>query len=60
MQQERTTNQSRNKATRGEDPDGKERTLTLSNRVKNLDQLKPGDTLNMPVTEETAVEVIKS
>jgi ribosomal protein L19 len=40
-----------------EDPEGKKRTLKLSKNIKNLDQFKPGDTLNMAVTEETAIEL---
>jgi urease accessory protein UreE len=42
-----------------EDPDGKKRTLKLSKKINNLDQFKPGETLNMTVTDETAIEVVK-
>jgi Cu/Ag efflux protein CusF len=42
-----------------EDPDGKKETLKLSKRIKDLNQFKPGETLNMAVTDETAIEVIK-
>lgn len=42
-----------------EDPEGKKRTLKLSKKINNLDQFKPGDTLNMAVTDETAIELVK-
>jgi hypothetical protein len=42
-----------------EDPQGKKRTLKLSKKINNLDQFKPGDTLNMAVTDETAIELVK-
>jgi hypothetical protein len=42
-----------------EDPQGKKRTLKLSQKIKNLDQFKPGETLNMAVTDETAIELVK-
>jgi Cu/Ag efflux protein CusF len=42
-----------------EDPDGKKRALKLSKKVKNLDQFKPGETLNMAITDEMAVEVMR-
>ena len=42
-----------------EDPDGKKRTLKLRKKIKNLAQFKPGDTLNMAVTDETAIELVK-
>jgi ribosomal protein L19 len=41
-----------------EDPEGKKRTLKLSKKINNLDQFKPGDTLNMAVTEEMAIELV--
>ena len=40
-----------------EEPDGKKKTLKLSKKVSNLDQLKPGETIDMVVTEELVVEV---
>jgi hypothetical protein len=40
-----------------EDPDGKKRSVKLSYRIKDLDRFKPGDTINMAVTEEIVVEV---
>ena len=42
-----------------EDPQGKKRTLKVSKKVNNLDQFKPGDTLDMAVTDETAIELVK-
>ena len=42
-----------------DDPDGKKRTLKLSRKVRNLDQFKPGDHLDMVVTDETAIELVK-
>jgi len=42
-----------------EDPQGKKRTLKLSQKIKNLDQFKPGETLNMAITDETAIELVK-
>jgi Cu/Ag efflux protein CusF len=41
-----------------EDPEGKRHTLKISKKIQNLDQFKPGDTLNMAVTEETAIELV--
>lgn len=43
-----------------EDPEGKKRTLKLSKKIKNLDQFKPGENLNMAITDETAIELLKS
>jgi Cu/Ag efflux protein CusF len=42
-----------------EDPEGKKRTLKLSKKIKNLDQFKPGENLNMAITDETAIELVK-
>jgi ribosomal protein L19 len=42
-----------------EDLEGKKRTLKLSKKINNLDQFKPGDNLNMAVTDETAIELVK-
>jgi hypothetical protein len=42
-----------------EDPEGKKRTLKLSKKINNLDQFKPGQNLNMAVTDETAIELVK-
>jgi Cu/Ag efflux protein CusF len=41
-----------------EDPDGKKRTLKLSQKIKDLDKFKPGDTINMAITDETVIEVV--
>ncbi len=41
-----------------EDPDGKKRTLTLSHRIKGLDQFKPGEMINMAITDQMVVEVV--
>lgn len=43
-----------------EDPDGKKRTLTLSHRIKDLEQFKPGETINMAITDEMVVEAVHS
>ncbi len=40
--------------------DGKKKTYRVDKRVKNLDQVKPGDHLNMSYTEELVVMVGKS
>ena len=40
-----------------EDPDGKKRTLKLSQKIKDLNQFKPGETINMAITDEMVVEV---
>jgi predicted RNA-binding protein len=42
-----------------EDPDGKKKTLKVSKKVTNLEQLKAGDTIDMSVTEALAVEIVK-
>lgn len=42
-----------------EAPDGKARTLKLSQRIKDLDQFKPGETINMAITDEMVVEVVR-
>jgi hypothetical protein len=42
-----------------EDPDGKKRTLKLSHRIKDLDQFKPDETINMAITDEMVIEVVK-
>jgi Cu/Ag efflux protein CusF len=43
-----------------EDPDGKKRTLTLSHRIKDLDQFKPGQTISMAITDELVVEAVRT
>ena len=40
-----------------EEPDGKKKTLKLSKRISNVDQLKPGETIDMVVTEALVIEV---
>src|SRR5258707_15778107 len=42
-----------------EDPQGKKRTLKLSKKINNLDQFKPGENLNMAVTDEKNNENVK-
>jgi hypothetical protein len=42
-----------------EEPDGKKKTVKVSKKVKNLDQLKAGDSVDIGITEELAVEVVK-
>jgi hypothetical protein len=42
-----------------EDPDGKTKTIKLSKKVTNLDQLKPGETVDMVMTESLIVEIVK-
>lgn len=42
-----------------EEPDGKEKTVKLSKKVSNLDQLKAGETIDMVVTEELVIEVTR-
>jgi hypothetical protein len=32
----------------------------LSNRIKDLDQFKPGQTINMAITDEMVVEAVHS
>lgn len=40
-----------------EEPDGKKKTLKLSKKVSNVDQLKPGETVDMVVSEELVIDV---
>jgi hypothetical protein len=40
-----------------EEPDGKKKTVKLSKKLTNFDQLKPGETIDMVVTEELVIEV---
>jgi len=42
-----------------QEPDGKKKTLTVSKKVKNLDQLKAGDIVDIGITEDLAVEVVR-
>ena len=43
-----------------EDPDGKRRTLKLSQKIKELEKFKPGETINMAITDQTVIEVINA
>ena len=43
-----------------EDTDGKKRTMTLSHRIKDLDQFKPGQTISMAITDELVVEAVRT
>ena len=42
-----------------EDPDGKKRTIKLGKNVKNVDQLKVGETVGTVITDSLIVEVVK-
>ncbi len=42
-----------------EDPDGKKKKIKLSKNVTNLNQLKPGETVDMVMTESLVVEIVK-
>jgi translation elongation factor P/translation initiation factor 5A len=42
-----------------EDPEGKTKTIKLSKKVTNLDQLKPGETVDIVITESLIVEIAK-
>ena len=42
-----------------EDPDGKKKTIKLSKKVTNLDQLKVGETIGTVITDSLIVEVVK-
>lgn len=41
------------------DPDGKKKTIKVSNKVTNLDQLKVGETVDMLLTESLVVDIVK-
>jgi predicted CoA-binding protein len=43
-----------------QDADGKEKKMKISKKAKNLDTLKPGETIEITVTEALAIEVEKS
>lgn len=40
------------------DPDGKKKTIKVSKKVTNLDQLKVGDTVDMLMTDSTVIEIV--
>jgi Cu/Ag efflux protein CusF len=42
-----------------EDPDGKKKKIKLSKNVTNLNQLKPGETVDMVMTESLVVGIVK-
>ena len=42
-----------------EEPDGKKKTVKISKKATNLDQLKVGETIDVGITEALAVEVVK-
>ena len=41
------------------DPDGKKKTIKLSKKVTNLDQLQAGETIDMVITDSLIVEIMK-
>ena len=42
-----------------EEPDGKKKTIKVSRKIQNLDELKVGDNIDVGVTEALAIEVSK-
>jgi hypothetical protein len=40
------------------DPDGKKKTIKVSKRITNLDDLKIGDTVDMLMTDSTVAEIV--
>jgi Cu/Ag efflux protein CusF len=42
-----------------EEPDGKKKTVKVSKKVTNLNQLKPGDSVDVSVTDALAIEIVK-
>jgi Cu/Ag efflux protein CusF len=40
------------------DPDGKKKTIKVSNKVTNLNDLKVGDTVDMLMTDSTVIEIV--
>ena len=41
------------------DPDGKKKTIKVSSKITNLDQLQVGETVDMVMTESLVVQIIK-
>jgi Cu/Ag efflux protein CusF len=41
------------------DPDGKKKTIKVSSKITNLDQLQPGETVDMVMTESLVVQIVK-
>jgi hypothetical protein len=42
-----------------EEPDGRKKTIKFGKKVTNLDQLQPGETIDMITTEELVIEVTR-
>jgi hypothetical protein len=40
------------------DPDGKKKTIKVSQKVTNLDDLKVGGTVDMLMTDSTVIEIV--
>jgi Cu/Ag efflux protein CusF len=40
------------------DPDGKKKTIKVSKKITNLDQLKVGETVDMLMTDSTVIEIV--
>jgi hypothetical protein len=41
------------------DADGKKKTIKVSSKITNLDQLQPGETVDMVMTESLVVQIVK-
>ncbi len=41
------------------DPDGKKKTIKVSSKITNLNQLQPGETVDMVMTESLVVQIVK-
>jgi Cu/Ag efflux protein CusF len=41
------------------DPDGKKKTIKVSKKINNLNELKVGDTVDMLMTDSTVIEIVK-
>ena len=42
-----------------EEPDGKKKTVKVSKKMTNLNQLKPGDSVDISITDALAIDVVK-
>jgi hypothetical protein len=40
------------------DPDGKKKTIKVSKKITNLNDLKVGDTVDMLMTDSTVIEIV--
>jgi hypothetical protein len=40
------------------DPDGKNKTIKVSKKITNLDDLKVGETVDMLMTDSTVIEIV--